>query len=366
LASWFGNINIQTPQQYKEEIIKAFNGESSKLKCSVDDVFVVPDYQSFFKPFIDPHFGRYTKKEWTQHQYRFEAVTISTEFPYGSKFTYRKYSSDKVVVIDKKSIFNCTTPEGLRTGITSYFIFSQTDFIPQINCTLSGLEPKTVLSQWYPTKGLHPGRNVEGAYILLGIPSLPSGQLQLKPKALIEKCTAVLADLKRRINEHYILSDPVRLEWNNWFGKHAPSSDNVETYILSHKYACPLSGYFKSATFNMPNWRAPMPICSFTIFPPNVVVAMPSVQTQFDRHAAPTPFMAIVMEENDNEANILRRYSLIKEKEFDRLRRLQGKRLKEIVSRSFKENGSRNPTSGTIDTLCSRIFDSNLNFLTSR
>ena len=34
LASWFGNINIQTPQQYKEEIIKAFNGESSKLKCS--------------------------------------------------------------------------------------------------------------------------------------------------------------------------------------------------------------------------------------------------------------------------------------------------------------------------------------------
>ena len=93
---------------------------------------------------------------------------------------------------------------------------------------------------------------------------------------------------------------------------------------------------------------------------------MPSVQCQFDRQAASTPFMAINLEENDNEANVLRRYSLIKTKEFERLRRFQGKRLKEIVSRSFKENGARNPTSGTIETLCSKIYDSNTVFLTSR
>ena len=116
LAAWFDRVIIQTPDGYKEQIEAAFNGDSTKLKCKVVDVFVVPNYKDFFRPYIDPKFSRYTKKEWTQHQYRFEAVTISAEFPLGSKLTYRKYSSDRVVVIDKKPIFSCTTREGIITG----------------------------------------------------------------------------------------------------------------------------------------------------------------------------------------------------------------------------------------------------------
>ena len=58
------------------------------------------------------------KREWTQHQYRFEAVTIDegNYFPHGAKFTYRKYACDKVVVIDKKPILSCRTPVGILTG----------------------------------------------------------------------------------------------------------------------------------------------------------------------------------------------------------------------------------------------------------
>ena len=116
LASWFDRVIIQTPDAYKEQIEAAFNGVSTKLWCKVIDVFVIPNFKDFFNPYIDTKFSRYTKKEWTQHQYRFEAVTISTEFPSGSKLTYRKYSSDRVVVIDKKPIFSCTTREGIITG----------------------------------------------------------------------------------------------------------------------------------------------------------------------------------------------------------------------------------------------------------
>jgi hypothetical protein len=96
----------------------AFNGNNSKLKCKVEDVFVVPNYQSFFEKAIDKHFGRMHKKEWTQHQYRFEAVTIADDnyFPHCAKFTYRKYACDKVVVIDKKPILSCRTPVGILTG----------------------------------------------------------------------------------------------------------------------------------------------------------------------------------------------------------------------------------------------------------
>ena len=59
-----------------------------------------------------------TKREWTQHQYRFEAVTIADDnyFPHGAKFTYRKYACDKVVVNDKKPILSCRTPVGILTG----------------------------------------------------------------------------------------------------------------------------------------------------------------------------------------------------------------------------------------------------------
>jgi hypothetical protein len=58
------------------------------------------------------------KREWTQHQYRFEAVTIADDnyFPHGAKFTYRKYACYKVVVIDKKPILSCRTPVGILTG----------------------------------------------------------------------------------------------------------------------------------------------------------------------------------------------------------------------------------------------------------
>ena len=86
------------------------------------DVFVVPNYQAFFEPAIDPHFGRTHKMEWTQHQYRFEAVTISDHFPNGVKFTYRKFSCDKVVVIDKKPIINCRTAVGILTGINNIYL----------------------------------------------------------------------------------------------------------------------------------------------------------------------------------------------------------------------------------------------------
>jgi hypothetical protein len=124
IATWFERNIIQTPQAYKAEIEKAFKDES-KLHCIVKDVFVVPNYQIFFGPYIDKHFGRIHKQQWTQHQYRFQVVTISDLFPYGVKFTYRKFSCDKVIVIDKKPIISCRSKVGKLTGlyISSYILF---------------------------------------------------------------------------------------------------------------------------------------------------------------------------------------------------------------------------------------------------
>lgn len=70
----------------------------------------------FFGPFIDKHFGRLHKMEYTQLQLRFEAVPLCDLFPTGSKFTYKKYSNDKVIVIDKKPVLLCTSDVGRLTG----------------------------------------------------------------------------------------------------------------------------------------------------------------------------------------------------------------------------------------------------------
>ena len=132
IASWFDRSFTQTPDAYKMAILAAFDGSKSKLNINVVDVFVVPDYQAFFEPFIDPLFSRTHKMEWTQHQYRFQAVVISNFFPHGSKVTYRKYSSDKVFVIEKKPLFNCTTSVGRLTGNFFYFnnFFYHTHYTP--------------------------------------------------------------------------------------------------------------------------------------------------------------------------------------------------------------------------------------------
>jgi hypothetical protein len=107
IATWYDSRICMTPQQYKADIEAAFLAEDSyKLRVEVEDVFVVPDYQHFFGKYIDKHFQRMHKQEWTQHQFRFEAVPVTDLFPCGSKFTFRKYSSDRVVLIEKKMYFS--------------------------------------------------------------------------------------------------------------------------------------------------------------------------------------------------------------------------------------------------------------------
>ena len=233
---------------------------------------------------------------------------------------------------------------------------------------LSGLEPKTVLSQWYPTKNLYQNRPVEGMFLLSGLPSLTPRQLNIPPKPLIKGCKVILDDLKTRINEHYGIGDPSRVSWNSWFALHAPAHDEeANTYVLTHRYTCPLAVYFKASVNYQPSWEIPRPVCSFSIFPPNTVIALPSIRNQFDTQGTSAPFQAISVDEHgDEDNNILRQYTSVKVHELERLKRLKGARLKELLSRRLKENGAKYSLSGSIEALCSKLFECNIHFLSSR
>lgn len=230
-----------------------------------------------------------------------------------------------------------------------------------------GLEPKTVLSQWYPHRGLY-GRDVEGMHLLLEVPSIPSHQLKLSPKRLVPGCVKIFDELRSSINRHYNIDSDDRKAWNEWFRVNVPITEDVNTYVRSHKYLCPLLQIFRFGYQHNPNWVPQVPKCSFSIFPANVVIAMPSVRSRFDRNGAPTPFMAIENDGNNAEdsLSVISRYTRFKDNELTRLKKLKKTGLVSALNRKMKDNGARYPVSGLVDTLCLLVFECNVQFLSTR
>ena len=97
------------------------------MRLLVEDIWVVPDYMTFYHSSIDGNLSQLQKGENTQHQWRFEAaVAISYYHPTGAKVMYQKYCSDKVVIIEKRGKLQCVSKVGKLTGgadlATSYLI----------------------------------------------------------------------------------------------------------------------------------------------------------------------------------------------------------------------------------------------------
>jgi hypothetical protein len=47
---------VLTPMKYKDAIEDCLS--TTKIKCTVHDIFVVPDYANYLKPYIDRNLGR--------------------------------------------------------------------------------------------------------------------------------------------------------------------------------------------------------------------------------------------------------------------------------------------------------------------
>jgi hypothetical protein len=80
-----------TPQAYEAQIKLAFAG-----KCEVEDIMVVPNYVEKLAPYRDHQFTLCSKLESTQLQWKFTAVDVCEQYPYGVKVNYRAYCCDEV------------------------------------------------------------------------------------------------------------------------------------------------------------------------------------------------------------------------------------------------------------------------------
>ena len=234
---------------------------------------------------------------------------------------------------------------------------------------LIGLEPKTVISQWYPTKGLYPGRDVEGMFLILKdkVPHIDLFSTKMEPKKLVDGCVAVFTSFRSRISAHYSMNDPARKSWLDWLNKHAPLNESALNYICSHPYNCPLISYFRGLE-HRPEWRLTDLVPTFSLFPSLEVLALPSAQCQFNRTGTAEPYMTLNDETNvTNTQSVMQRYTnKYRDVEILRIKRFGTKMLKAILKRKVKHNGAAFTSSGTVEKMAETIFESNLSFFSIR
>jgi hypothetical protein len=218
--------HVNTVQDYKEIIETALNGNNQGKTCEVIDIFCIPDFESVISECMDSHFGRYAKLQWTQLQWRFQRVPISTNFPLGVKTTYRAFCQDEVWEIIKDS--------EKRVGFSG----------------------RVCKVQWFPEEDKE--RNIpEGLYLLQRFPDL-----EIKPEAFIPDSRAKLENTVRKIIGHFSpmevgdcdasvirpsdlidekkFGDEIIAKWIDFAENRAPLNDDTEDYSRQHQLHIPL------------------------------------------------------------------------------------------------------------------------------
>ena len=264
---------VHTVDEYVEGIKKIFNG---KLETTVADVYIIPEFSKFFGGHIDKHLSNYAKEEYTQHQFKFDCVDCSADFPLGCRVMYRAYASDKIVEFVTKAPAQCLSPIG----------------------QLTGLEPHTVLVTWGPKRSstINSNNVVVGFYLLRSIPVLDQGCL-FPPKEFLkgsmEAFAATVAEAKGRFKHN----DGLFIAWSDWSSTYVvPEGTTALQYATStdHRifYRVPFLQIFRSKEIMNPDWAihltAELEVGDEDFkWPEQLAAAMHSVQFSFQRMHIP-------------------------------------------------------------------------------
>jgi hypothetical protein len=190
---------LESPGDYFQGLTEVISNSHGP---HIEDLFVVPDYDQYFKNCCDPKFGSYAKGEKTQLQFIFEATEPNYWFPLGCRTTYRAYSADKVIEI----------VEG-EEEISSLY--------PGVY-----LQPRQCIVPTFPqpaVDGTYPG----GMHILRNWPIIS----ELPWKAFIPKAREIFDEVMAEVRKHWAVSKPQTVrKWQEWSVGYIPDSDEIEDY----------------------------------------------------------------------------------------------------------------------------------------
>ncbi len=347
---WSNNRHrpVETVKDYASCINQAF--KSTKLKAEVEAIYVMPDYIKYLSPCIDPFFGNYSKEIDTQHQWKFTAVERSLNFPLGGKTQYRAYSSDKVVEMQFKRESECLTPIGKLTGI----------------------EPVTTHVKWFPDETTFPERKVEGYYLLNQIPGKKYRECQGNPKNLFEpqefaeRSSIEFEQTMLEVRNRWKNSNPIRIEWENWYSNICPKSQMAREYAETHEslYQFPLSEYLYSNTEVEPSWVTDLiqPEEEKGLDWPEVIAyTTPSVSSGWNRNPGPSRiYTSLDVKLNDD----VKEYNRVTEHYYsDYLNTKTVEVLKDMIRIHKIESQSKFHSGRNKKELIKQIKDYDINFI---
>jgi hypothetical protein len=281
---------VLTPQVYANVLHQAVQNKEKDVR--VFDIWAVPDYQGYFKGYINRKLGHYAKGKWSQLQIVFEATDISNDYPLGVKVSHRAFCSDDVKLLKRLPKHLCThtdvldaveadnlvadplagaenemkkliekgeflgiiwdtniadkqfaDPENVRIGEAETARIAATDNSgahTDEDCDSwkfsLGYTPVTFLSHWYPSS------NQKSCYIMK---AFPQGNLQPQPfeegsRHLLEQVNIAV------IKKFGHLFPGVVGAWRQFLND-APANDNVEDWIIDH----PLDIPFRNELFGL-------------------------------------------------------------------------------------------------------------------
>lgn len=198
---------VVSPQAYDEILKKALR---EKKNVKIKDIFVLPDYLSYFQSFVDTKLSNYSKGSNTQLQFIFEAVTPSEFFPHGVKTTYRAYASDFVVkIIENK----------------------------QLPCCFEAVNEETVV---YPESKILPDgtRQPEGMFVLR---KLPNENDIIKPMGFLDNSREFLINVGNKVHKDLELYNAKRAQdWVDFVDTIAPQTNDVTEYLFGKELHIPM------------------------------------------------------------------------------------------------------------------------------
>ena len=212
-----------TLEDYKQGIIDCFAGGDRKIEADVEDINIVPNYVAFITPNADK-MARWAKEQLTVHQIHISACQPSVYFPYGYFIRYRDYCSDQVVELKHVDKRNAITMIGHLTGI----------------------DPVTHNSKWFPDENTYDFRPVCGIYNLKRI-MFTDPERGIRPIDFRTDDITAMETIKQSIVGSLLFpsGSSARTAWVLWFQSVLPIGNSIsgEEYIQNHEYKQPLKDY---------------------------------------------------------------------------------------------------------------------------
>ena len=214
----------------------------------------------------------------TMHQWKFECVEASIWFPLGAKTTYRAYSSDKVIVFEKKSPMECLSDVGRSTG----------------------LEPIQLHVTWQPSCTSDPSRpGIEGFYLLKGIPYVEADTLPCVafPEGATAAMEACFSEIRKKFSGE--ADKAILEEWNDIYKKFVPDNDDAAQYVASLperglRYHIPLKKFLlhREIAVTNPEWADEILLATpqnipYVELPDILAAAAHSVRTEMNTNPMP-------------------------------------------------------------------------------